>query len=88
MQQHKRDYPEETGLRAEHSAAPGVFLRNHRENILGYSSPLSYCIFALTESIGLPSFLLYLPWLSFESVIGSAERVAETPTMKGSFGVL
>lgn len=91
MQQHKRDYPEEMGLRAEHSVAPGLFLRNHRENILGYYFPLSHCIFALTESINLPSFLLYLPQLSFKSVVGPRERVAETPetdTPKGSFGVL
>lgn len=88
MQQHRRDCPEEMGLRAEHSVAPRLFLRNHRENILGYSSVLSHCIFALTESISLPSFLFYLPWLFFKSVIGSMERVTETPAMKGSFGVL
>lgn len=88
MQQHKKYCPEEMGLRAEHSVAPGLFLRNHSENILGYSSVLPHCIVALTESIVLPSFLFYLPWLSFKSVIGSMERVAEIPAMKGSFGLL
>lgn len=84
----QRDCAEETGLRAEHSVAPGLFLRNNRENILGCSSVLSHCIFALTENTHLPSFLFYLPWLSFKSVIGSIESVAETPAMKGSFGDL
>lgn len=88
MQQHKRDYPEEIGLKAEHSVAPGLFLRNHGENILAYSSLLSHCVFAVTESISLSSFLLYLSWLSFKRVIGSMERVAETPSMKGGFGIL
>lgn len=41
MQQDKRDCPEDMGLRAEHSVAPGLLLRNHRENILGV---LSHCI--------------------------------------------
>lgn len=79
----QRDCPEEMGLRAEYSIASGLFLSNHRESILGYSSVLSHCIFALTENISLPFFLFYLPWLSFKSVIGSTEKVAES-----SYGVL
>lgn len=44
--------------------------------------------FALTESIGLPSIVFHLPWLSLKSVIGSMERITETLAMKGCFGVL
>ena len=59
----KRDCPEETRVRAEHSAAPGLLLRNCRENRLEYSSALLHCIFALPESTVLLSFLFLFPAL-------------------------
>lgn len=63
MQQHKRHCPEEMGLRAEHSVAPGLLFRNHRENILGYSSVLSHCIFC-SDRKHWSSFLSLLPALA------------------------
>lgn len=78
----RRNCSEETRVRAEPSAALGLLHRNCRENRLEYSFDFLHCIFALPESRA------SLSCLFFRIEVVSMDRVAETPAMKGSSGLL
>lgn len=84
----KRDCPEEMRPRAEHSAAPGLLLRNCREYRLEYLSIVTHYTFALPECTVLPSFFFSLTYLFFKSVVVSMGRVGKTHATKGSSGLL